>query len=172
MGDERSVDLIKLLNISINTYRFTCQNISCQNDVQVAEVAEWELALKWGISLILQLEGEMEDFGLGKYPPFVAKPLRLCPKSSLFGKTIICQITHPMKHIYLLLFVLLLSVSTFAQTRINSSFAFQTDPSKDYSLYIPSSYNASVPNKLMLGMYPFNTARWNGDPILSSKTAL
>lgn len=66
-----------------------------------------------------------------------------------------------MKHIYL--FLILLSISTIAlgQVRINSNFAFQTDPSKDYSLYIPSTYNANTPNKLMLGMHPFNTSRWN-----------
>ena len=44
----------------------------------------------------------------------------------------------------------------------DGNFAFQTDPAKSYSLYIPSSYDANTPNKMMLGLHPFNTARWNG----------
>jgi len=57
--------------------------------------------------------------------------------------------------------VLLFCLSSFGQQRIDSSFSFQTDSAKKYSLYIPSSYNASVPNKLMVGLHPLNTMRWN-----------
>lgn len=66
-----------------------------------------------------------------------------------------------MKHIYLLLSLLLICTSIFAQTRINSNFAFSTNSAKKYSLYVPSGYNANVPNKMMLGMHPFNTSRWD-----------
>lgn len=48
-----------------------------------------------------------------------------------------------------------------AQVRIDSSFPFQTDPSKNYSLYIPSGYNASVPHRLMLALHPLNVTTWN-----------
>jgi len=50
---------------------------------------------------------------------------------------------------------------TDAQIRIDGNFPFQTDPAKQYSLYIPSGYNASVPHRMMLGLHPFNTATWN-----------
>lgn len=48
-----------------------------------------------------------------------------------------------------------------AQTRIDSSFAFQNDPDKDFSIYIPSSYDENVPTKLMVALHPWNTSRWN-----------
>jgi len=67
-----------------------------------------------------------------------------------------------MKKILLILTVVLCTVQVIAQQRIDGNFAFQTDPAKKYSLYIPSSYNAAVPNKMMLGMHPLNPARWNG----------
>ncbi len=50
-----------------------------------------------------------------------------------------------------------------AQSAIDGTFAFQTDPNKEYSIYVPSSYSAAVPNKLMLGLHPLNTARWNAE---------
>lgn len=59
---------------------------------------------------------------------------------------------------------LLLIISGFVangQQRIDSSFAFQTDPNKKYSIYVPSSYSASTPNRMMLALHPWNTARWN-----------
>ena len=67
-----------------------------------------------------------------------------------------------MKKVLLILTVVFCSTQLAAQQRIDGDFAFQTDPAKKYSLYIPSSYNAGTPNKLMLGLHPFNTARWNG----------
>lgn len=65
-----------------------------------------------------------------------------------------------MRYLYLFTFLLLLS-SSYAQQRIDGNFSFQTDPSKKYSLYIPSTYNVNAPNKLMLGLHPLNTNRWN-----------
>jgi len=64
-----------------------------------------------------------------------------------------------MKHIFLFCSLLFVT-ATFAQVRIDSSFSFQTAPSKDYSLYIPSTYDAASPNKMMVGFHPRNTARW------------
>lgn len=67
-----------------------------------------------------------------------------------------------MRKIVLILAVVFCSGQLIAQQRIDGDFAFQTDPAKKYSLYIPSSYSAGTPNKMMLGMHPLNTARWNG----------
>ena len=49
----------------------------------------------------------------------------------------------------------------YAQERIDGTVSFQSDPAKQYSIYVPSSYQESTPNKLMLGLHPFNTNRWN-----------
>jgi len=51
--------------------------------------------------------------------------------------------------------------SIAAQTKIDTTFNFQTDPAKKLSIYIPSSYNSAKANGLMIGLHPFNTARWN-----------
>ncbi len=48
-----------------------------------------------------------------------------------------------------------------AQERIDGTLSFQTDPAKQYSIYVPSTYEENTPNKLMLGFHPFNTSRWN-----------
>ncbi|MEM7038472.1 MAG: T9SS type A sorting domain-containing protein [Bacteroidota bacterium] len=66
---------------------------------------------------------------------------------------------------WLVAFVLLfgLTLATKAQTRIDSTFAFQTDPAKKYSLYVPSTYDANQPNSMMVGLHPFNTARWDAE---------
>jgi len=62
----------------------------------------------------------------------------------------------------LLFFVLFfLSSATQAQQRINGSFPFQSEPEKDYAIYIPSNYEEGVPHRLMVGMHPLNTARWD-----------
>lgn len=69
-----------------------------------------------------------------------------------------------MRHsICLVLFFFMVSATTslLAQTSIDSSFAFQADAAKRYSLYIPSSYKVGTPAKLMLGLHPLNTSRWN-----------
>lgn len=44
---------------------------------------------------------------------------------------------------------------------IDGSFAFDTDPAKKYSIYIPSSYDEAIPNSMMLGFHPLNTNRWD-----------
>ena len=49
-----------------------------------------------------------------------------------------------------------------AQTSIDSSFAFQSDPAKKYSLYIPSSYDESLANPLILTFHPLNAVIGNG----------
>ena len=52
---------------------------------------------------------------------------------------------------------------TYAQEAVDGSFAFDTDPDKKYSLYIPSTYNENEPNQLMVGFHPLNTSRWNAE---------
>lgn len=68
-----------------------------------------------------------------------------------------------MKKLLTILLVLscILPRNSFAQQRIDASFTFQS-VNKLYSLYIPSGYNANTPHKLMLGLHPFNTSRWDG----------
>lgn len=46
--------------------------------------------------------------------------------------------------------------SVQAQTRIDSSFAFQADPAKKFALYVPSEYEAGVANKALLAFHPFH----------------
>ncbi|MBL4625027.1 MAG: T9SS type A sorting domain-containing protein [Flavobacteriales bacterium] len=65
-----------------------------------------------------------------------------------------------MRYIVLIL-VCFLGLENVAQQRIDSTMAFQTDPVKQYSIYVPSGYNENTPNKLMLGLHPWNTNRWN-----------
>ena len=65
-----------------------------------------------------------------------------------------------MKNLLILL-LFIFTTSLTAQTRIDSSFEFQTDPAKKYSLYIPSGYQASTPHRLMLALHPLNTNRWD-----------
>lgn len=61
-----------------------------------------------------------------------------------------------------MLALLVLAVPSVAE-RIDGSFPFESDPSKAYSLYIPSSYEPGTPNRLMVGFHPLNTARWNAE---------
>lgn len=63
--------------------------------------------------------------------------------------------------LYTLLFFALAAFSLIGQERIDDSFAFQTDPAKKYSLYIPSSYDPGTANKLMVGFHPLNVNRWD-----------
>lgn len=58
-------------------------------------------------------------------------------------------------------FLLVISNIITSQTSIDGNFAFQTDSAKKYSLYIPSSYDASEPQTLMLGLHPLNVNRWD-----------
>ncbi|MCH8330625.1 MAG: T9SS type A sorting domain-containing protein [Bacteroidetes bacterium] len=55
----------------------------------------------------------------------------------------------------------LLTLSPFAQQSIDGSFAFQTDPNKKYSLYIPSGYTPGTAHQTMLGLHPFNVNSWD-----------
>ncbi|MCB0482255.1 MAG: T9SS type A sorting domain-containing protein [Flavobacteriales bacterium] len=61
-----------------------------------------------------------------------------------------------------LLFLLSL-VSTFvvAQSKIDTTFNFQSDPAKKLSIYVPTAYVSGTNNALMLALHPWNTARWN-----------
>lgn len=61
-----------------------------------------------------------------------------------------------------MLFVSIMLVGN-AQEQINSSFPFQSDPSKDYSIVIPSSYQEGEPVAAFLALHPLNTNRWNGE---------
>ena len=64
---------------------------------------------------------------------------------------------------YILFLTFLASFLSFGQTRIDGNFPFDTDPEKKYSFYIPSGYDVSTPNKVMLALHPFNTARWDSE---------
>lgn len=68
-----------------------------------------------------------------------------------------------MKKYLLSLSILFFAFQFFAQQRVDGNFAFQTDPAKKYSIYIPSDYNANTPHTLMLGLHPLNTNRWDGE---------
>jgi len=58
--------------------------------------------------------------------------------------------------------IALLNISSMlGQNRIDSAFAFQTDPHKKYSLFIPSDYQPAKASKLMLALHPLNTSRWD-----------
>lgn len=61
------------------------------------------------------------------------------------------------------LFVTLLYLlsNTQAQIRIDSSFAFSTNPAKQYSIFVPSQYNPSVPNPMIVAFHPLDLTRWN-----------
>ncbi len=61
----------------------------------------------------------------------------------------------------LYIFIFSLSSTLFAQESVDGNFEFQSDPEKKYSIYVPSSYDASSPSAMMLGLHPFNTNRWD-----------
>jgi predicted esterase len=65
-----------------------------------------------------------------------------------------------MKTIISLIFTFF-ALSSFAQKTVDTTFAFQSDPAKKLSLYIPSSYVPGTNNALMVGLHPFNVRRWN-----------
>ena len=67
--------------------------------------------------------------------------------------------------------LLLLALGATAQQRIDGSFAFQTDTAKKYSLYIPSGYVEGTPHRLMLGLHPWNTSRWDAESWCDTLTA-
>jgi len=67
-----------------------------------------------------------------------------------------------MKNVIFISLFSLLSINIFSQEQINESMEFQSDPSKDYSIVIPSSYEDGEPTAAFLALHPFNTSRWNG----------
>jgi len=54
------------------------------------------------------------------------------------------------------------SFLSVAQEQINGSFPFQTDPSKDYSIYIPSFYEEGKEIAAFVALHPWNTQNWDG----------
>ena len=55
-----------------------------------------------------------------------------------------------------------ISITSSAQEQINGSFPFQTDPSKDYSIVIPSAYEEGKEISAFLALHPWNTQNWDG----------
>jgi len=69
-----------------------------------------------------------------------------------------------MKTHFILAFMLcVLALPAIGQQRIDGNFAFQTDPAKKYSIYVPSTYVQGTPHRLMLALHPLNTNRWDGE---------
>lgn len=66
-----------------------------------------------------------------------------------------------MKTPLLLAFCLLLSATVFGQKRIDSTLAFQGDPAKKFSIYLPSGLKTNADQALVVGLHPFNTNRWD-----------
>ena len=66
-----------------------------------------------------------------------------------------------MKKLFSSLIFTLLALILFSQQRIDGTFAFQNDPAKKYSIFIPANYDPNTPNPVMLGLHPLNTSRWN-----------
>lgn len=73
-----------------------------------------------------------------------------------------------------LLFLLLSCIggvpSLLAQQVLNGSLVVEGE-SRSYSLYIPSGYNSSHPNALMLALHPQNLERWNARSWCDTLTA-
>jgi predicted esterase len=67
-----------------------------------------------------------------------------------------------MRHTQLLLLLLSLSSILLDAQSVDGSFDFQTESNKKYSLYIPSGYDADIPQDMMLGLHPLNVNRWDG----------
>jgi poly(3-hydroxybutyrate) depolymerase len=66
-----------------------------------------------------------------------------------------------MRSLVVLMCLFLFGTSLTAQTRIDSSFSFQTDPEKKYSLFVPDGYDENTPHRLMMALHPFNPANWD-----------
>lgn len=64
---------------------------------------------------------------------------------------------------FILFFLAILSFQVSAQEIINGTYDFQTDPAKKYSLYIPSTYDAGIPSKVIVGLHPWNTSKWDSE---------
>jgi len=62
----------------------------------------------------------------------------------------------------LLCFVSIITLPLIGQEQINGSLPFQTDPSKDYSIFIPSSYEEGKDIAAFVALHPWNTQNWDG----------
>jgi len=56
----------------------------------------------------------------------------------------------------------LIVFSLFAQESIDDSFEVQ-DQEKKYSIYVPSNYDSTIPQPLMIGFHPLNVNRWDSE---------
>ena len=63
--------------------------------------------------------------------------------------------------IFILLLLSITYINLSAQVSYDSTIAFQTDPAKIFAVYVPSSYTPGTPNRVMVGLHPFNTSRWD-----------
>ncbi len=67
-----------------------------------------------------------------------------------------------MKYLMFVPLSFFLFVSTLSgQLKVDSGFAFQSNPNKKFALYIPSNYDETKPNKAVLALHPYNTRRWD-----------
>ncbi len=57
-------------------------------------------------------------------------------------------------------FLLIGATVIFAQESLDGVITVD-GTARNYSIYVPSTYNAEAPNPLMLALHPFNTTRWN-----------
>ena len=64
---------------------------------------------------------------------------------------------------YLLCFLLFAYFQLSAQEVVTGTYDFQTDPAKKYALYIPANYDATVPTKVIVGLHPWNTSKWDAE---------
>jgi len=66
-----------------------------------------------------------------------------------------------MKVISTTVILLFVAATCCGQQLLSGTYDFQTDPAKEYSIYIPSTYDEASPTDMMLALHPWNTARWN-----------
>jgi len=60
--------------------------------------------------------------------------------------------------------LLLLFTYTCSQAQIiTGTYDFQTDPAKKYALYIPTTYDENIPSKVIVGLHPWNTSKWDAE---------
>lgn len=62
-----------------------------------------------------------------------------------------------------LLFAFLFLSSSLSAQLITGAYDFQDDPAKKYALYIPSTYNETIPSKVIVGLHPWNTSKWDAE---------
>ena len=64
--------------------------------------------------------------------------------------------------LFIILGLTALSFTAIAQEQINGSLPFQSDPSKDYSIFIPSGYEEGQEIAAFLALHPLNPVNWDG----------